>query len=158
METSRLYYYLLKVAGISSVMLSGYVIITSAFFPGEIRSAEPLSTGERFYFAISLSALCLFITFGGWRSAYVRIQPKHLEVVRNGKRLEVPWAEVSGISKLPFTSPPMYWIKFYDRPSVAVIPWSWIVISVGFWAWDFSPFRDNLEVRIAEAARELNRA
>jgi hypothetical protein len=157
MESSRVYYYWLKAAGICFLAVCFYAPITAVFFPGEIHSEAPLSTGERVFIATALPALGLLVSFVGWRAAHVKIQSRHLEVSRNGKRLEVPWAEVAGITKLPFTTPPIYWIKFHDLSGVAVIARSWIVLSIGFWSWDFSKFRESLEVRIVEAIRDLNR-
>lgn len=158
MESSRLHYYFLKVAGVGFVTMCGYAAVAAIFFPGEIQSETPLGIGDRVFIATAFPILGLLLGFAGWRAAYVKIHTPHLEVLCNGKRCEVPWAEVAGISTLPFTTPPMYWIKFYGRPGALVIPWSWFVLSIGFWAWDFTKFKDNLEVRIAEAFRDLNRA
>ena len=156
MESSRFYYYFVKVGGVALVAFCGYVAFAAILFPDELGSSVPLEPTHRVFIAVGYLSLGATIGFGSWRMAIVRFHDSHLEVVRNGNRTEVPWWQVADIFKIPCTTPPMYWIRLIDRPGVIVMPWSWWVVSIGFWSWDFTHFQDAIRRHRSSAIRELN--
>ncbi len=116
---------------------------------GEPSNADQLLGISHF---MLISVICALFAYIAYRFSVVKVRNDGLEVYRNGRSKIKDWRNVKKITQIPFCTPPIYRLSFNNsEPPVYVCVFSWITISVGFWSWDLTDFRDNVEFRIASS-------
>ena len=153
MTSSTLYYYFLKLA---ALMLFAFPFVigwaaASGQLADESGGTAPL---------IEVAVVCLVAPVLGWliwrQFAIVECSAEGLQVRRNGRSTSFGWHEVASVKQVPFCTPPVYRICFKtDEPPAYCIFFSFIVVTIGFWSWDFSGFLSYARSNITNSEGSL---
>jgi len=150
MKSSVAYYFLMKISVGLLIVGFVYFLITVSANPQYTDEGGHLWTTEEKVKTFGM--LCVFLGAMGylaWNFGIVDCDPKGIEVRKNGKKKIVEWSDVSSVNQMPFCTPPVYRIAFSNGDSaVYVIVFSLMVISVGFWSWDGTGFKDYVQSQI----------
>ncbi|MEO0509424.1 MAG: hypothetical protein AAF065_06165 [Verrucomicrobiota bacterium] len=150
-ESSWLYYFVFKTLG--GLALGGALLVLALI---SIYGTEPFFEGEES--TIELVAVAIMMTAVIYMTCHfsvVKADSKGLHIHKNGKKKKKEWNEVKAIHQMPFCTPPVYRISFYGKEKSSYVSvFSWASLTVGFWSWDFTDFKENIEYMIETSEQE----
>lgn len=158
MRSSNFYYYFAKLAAILWLLLAlvfGFMVASGAVEEGAGSRSPALLIAQ----LVTLSLLAIALAWVALRQlAIVECSGRGVRIFRNGRESRLPWSGVADVMQVPFSTPPVYRISFKTEKAPAYcVFFSWAVVSIGFWSWDFQGFVDYARSQIEKHDRPRSR-
>ncbi len=158
-KSSIFYYYLIKIGFPICFVIILWQFTEVALSPDYVDShGNSIPSDVRTAYLFILPMILFFLGWLGWHFGYVDCQINEIRLQRNGKIKVMPWSEVSSIIQIPLCTPPVYRIAFTNNESAVYCSlFSLFVLSVGFWSWDFTDFKEyvSMQIEYSRQNREL---
>lgn len=154
MKSSVSYYFLIKIGCAVLICFLIRALLVALFSSDAAQDQVPeWTTMEKIESWVILPGALFVFGYCAWNFGVVDCRHNEIEVRKNRRRRVIGWNQVSSIYQMPFCTPPVYRIAFKNGDSpVFVIVFSWRLLSIGFWSWDFTGFRNYVQLQIDDCS------